>query len=152
MVGWKKAINVFGKKEAPDSPRMKHKNKWGMDEQREFHQQHVPATPQRVIDNPSHTMNARAGSQTPNQTPNQDDWFTAALQQSAQLSELAKQEQAEEEQQDAEHTSPKAGKKRGSKRRQRATAQQPEQDEEQPPQDVDWFNKALQQSAQLDGL
>lgn len=147
MVGWKKAMNVFGKKEAPDSPRLQHKHTWGIDEQRQHQQEHFPATPQRVSDDPINTVSARAESQT----PKQDDWFTAALQQSAQLSELAKQEQAEEEQ-DRKHASPKANRKRGSKLRQRGTAQRPEQDEEQPQQDEDWFNKALKQSAQLDGL
>ena len=74
----------------------------------------------------------------------QDDWYSVALQQSAQLSDLAKAEQAEHEQW-VEQAQQSARGYRASqeKLRNKATAA------DKKPQKEDWFNRALQQSAQL---
>lgn len=146
MVAWKKAIKVFGKHETPDSPRLHTQHKWGVNEQEQWvRQDHIPVTPQSTFTKPSRSVN----SPSETHSSRQDDWFTAALQQSAQLSDLAKQEKADEEQQaDQAGRSSRAKKPHKQKLRDKTEAEQ-----SSPPQrDEDWFNKALQQSAQLESI
>jgi len=146
MVAWKKAMKVFGRHETPDSPRLHNQHKWGVDEQEQFvRQDHIPVTPQSTSTKPSKSVD----TQSETHPPQQDDWFSAALQQSAQLSDLAKQKKVDEEQQaDQAEISSRAKKPNKQKLRHKTEAE-----ESSPPQhDVDWFNKALQQSAQLDSI
>ncbi|KAL0036876.1 hypothetical protein WJX77_003284 [Trebouxia sp. C0004] len=72
MVAWKKAI----------------KERW-------VRQDHTSVTPQSTVTKPSKSVD----TQSETHPSRQDDWFSAALQQSAQLSDLVKQGKADEEQQ-----------------------------------------------------
>ncbi len=138
----KKAKKVFGKTGAPDSPRLQNRQKWGLEDQEQWiRQDQFASVPQHIK---SHA-GSKAETLTSSQRPQQDDWYTAALQQSAQLSELAKQEQAEhDEWVEQEQRTSKGSKHSQEKLRHRGTAAQAA------PQQEDWFNIALQQSAQLD--
>lgn len=146
MVAWKKAIKVFGKHETPDSPRLHNQHKWGVNEQEQWvRQDHIPVTPQSTVTKPSKSVD----TQSETHSSRQDDWFSAALQQSSQLSDLAKQEKADEEQlADQVQSSSRAKKPHKQKLRHETEAEQ-----SSPVQrDEDWFNKALQQSAQLESI
>lgn len=147
MVAWKNAMKVFGKHETPDSPRLHNQHKWGVNEQEQWVQQdHVPVTPQSTRTKPSKSVD----TQSDTRSSRQDDWFSAALQQSAQLSDLAKQEKADEEQQaDQAESSSRAQKPHKQKLRHKTEA---EPSPPPPQHDEDWFNKALQQSAQLESI
>ena len=112
-----------------------------MDEQEQWaRQDQLPAMPQQVLRNSE--MTDAVGSSPIEQR--QDDWYSVALQQSAQLSDLAKAEQAEHEQW-VEQAQQSARGYRASqeKLRNKATAANKK------PQKENWFNMALQQSAQL---
>ncbi len=146
MVAWKKAIKVFGKHETPDSPRLHNQHKWGVNEQEQWvRQDHIPVTPQSTVTKPSKSVD----TQSETYSSRQDDWFSAALQQSAHLSDLTKQEAVDKEQQaDQAQSSSRFKKPHKQKLRHKTEAEQPS-----PPQrDEDWFNKALQQSAQLESI
>ncbi|DBA80588.1 TPA: hypothetical protein ACH3X1_007849 [Trebouxia sp. C0004] len=146
MVAWKKAIKVCGKHETPDSPRLHNQHKWGVNEQERWvRQDHTSVTPQSTVTKPSKSVD----TQSETHPSRQDDWFSAALQQSAQLSDLVKQGKADEEQQaDQAERSSRAKRPHKQKLRHKTEAEK----SSLPQQDKDWFNKALQQSAQLESL
>lgn len=88
----------------------------------------------------SRAVSAHTGGNATDSTP-QQDWFSTALQQSAQLTDLGKQEGQEHE----ETLLSKKDKKQHKDIRRRTVAAQPA------PLEENWFDVALQQSAQLDG-
>lgn len=136
---WKKAKKVLGRKDAPDSPRVagKHtKQTWGLeDQERWVRQDEVPAMLAHNDSSDSH-----------HHQPQQDDWYSAALQQSAQLAELAKEEEAEHRQWVEQEQSTREARPTERRLRHRATPV------EQRPRDDAWFKAALEQSAQLESV
>ena len=92
------------------------------------------------------TLAHNDASNSHHREPQQDDWYSAALQQSAQLTELAKEEEAEHQQWVEQEQSTKQA--RPSERRLR---HRPTVAEQRPPDDA-WFKSALEQSAQLENV
>ena len=125
----------------PDSPRLpyKHNAEWGLEEQEQWRRQEPAslAHHQAASQWASRSQDERSGQVL---SSGQEDWYSAALQQSAQLDEIAKQ--AGSEQADA---SALVEDKRQRHLRHRVAGQAAVQDE-------DWFNIALQQSSQLEQL
>ena len=120
----------FGKKQQPDSPRLpkKDNSKWSLQDQEQWVRQeplssaHFQARPHSTQGNHQQT----AGQQQ------QKDWYSAALQQSAQLGDIAKQEESFPK----DTLLPKEGRhKPGYMRRRAAAGQAAFQDE-------DWFGVA----------
>ena len=129
-----KTKKIFGRKNKPDSPKLpvKQNSTWGLEEQEQWVRQE-PAGPAHPRAASTHT-----GS-NPTVVSPQQDWFSTAMQQSAQLTDLEKKEEPV----DDTLLSRKDKQKQNDLRR-RTSAAQPA-----PPKE-DWFDVALQQSAQLD--
>lgn len=133
-----KTKSLFGKKKQPDSPVLpsKQNGKWGLEEQEQWVQQE-PASGTYQQATPHSTQNHRELELGQQQ---QQDWYSAALQQSAQLSDMSKQ--GESDHKDA--LLPESNRQRSKAARRRAAASHSAS------HDGDWFSVALQQSAQLD--
>lgn len=132
-----KAKSSFGKKGKPDSPKLSHKQNahWGLDEQEQWTRQEPAnlAHHQAASHRTSVNQQDKAGPQQ------QQDWYSAALQQSAQLDEITKQAAPEH----AEALSPEENRRQKHMRRRAAAGHAAERDQ-------NWFSITLQQSAQLD--
>ena len=134
-----KAKKLFGKagEPPPDNPRLHNKQKWDLDDQEQWIQQDQIAQKQYFTD--------KTENVTLSQKAHEDDWYTAALLRSAQLAELAKQEQADHDQWvDQGQKSESNNMSSQAKLRHRAPLAR------KAPPEEDWFSIALQQSAQLD--
>ena len=133
-----KTKSLFGKKKQPDSPVLpsKQNGKWGLEEQEQWVRQEPVSIPYQQA-TPHSTQNNRELSMGQQQ---QQDWYSAALQQSAQLSDMSKQ--GESAHKDA--LLPDTHRQRSKAVRRRAAAGHSASHNE------DWFSIALQQSAQLD--
>lgn len=133
-----KTKSLFGKKRKPDSPVLpaKQNGKWGLEEQEQWVRQEPASVAQQQAT--SDSTNSRHEAALDQQQ--QQDWYSAALQQSAQLDDIAKQGESEHE----DTLLPNKDRQRSRAMRRRAAAGQIA------PQDEDWFSVALQHSAQLD--
>ena len=132
-----KTKGLFSKKRKPDSPVLpaKQNGRWGLAEQEQWVRQE-PASIAQQQATPDSTNSRHEAALVQQQ---QQDWYSAALQQSAQLDNIAKQGESEH----GDTLLPKDNRQRSRAMRRRAAAGQVT------PQDEDWFSVALQQSAQL---
>lgn len=130
-----KTKSLFGKKSKPGSPVLtKQTSKWGLEE----HEQWVRQEPTSAAHQHATPHSTKTSHELGQQE--QQDWYGAALQQSAQLNDIAKQGESEQ----GGTVLPKENRQRSKINRRRAAAGQPAS------QNQDWFSGALQQSAQLD--
>lgn len=131
-----KTKSLFGKKRKPDSPVLtKQNSKWGLEEHEQWVRQELTTAAHQQATPHSTQTGHKLGQQE------QQDWYSAALQQSAQLNDIAKQGESEQ----GVTMLPEEDRQRSKVTRRRAAAGQAAS------QDQDWFSGALQQSAQLDG-
>lgn len=130
-----KTKSLFGKKRKPDSPVLtKQSSKWGLEEHEQWvRQEPTSAAHQQATPHSTKTSHELAKQE-------QQDWYSAALQQSAQLNDIAKQGESEQ----GGTMLPEENRQHSKITRRRAAAGQAAS------QDQDWFSGALQQSARLD--
>lgn len=132
-----KTKSLFGKNRKPDSPVLpaKQNGKWDREEQEQW----VRQEPASVAHQHATPHSADSRHQVALGQQQQQDWYSAALQQSAQLDDIAKQGKPENE----DTLLPKTTRQRSNAMRRSAAPGQVAS------QNQDWFSVALQQSAQL---
>ncbi|KAL3156041.1 hypothetical protein ABBQ32_013029 [Trebouxia sp. C0010 RCD-2024] len=138
----KKGRHLFGRKKQPDSPKLPYKQhaEWGLEEQEQWTRQE-PASLAHHQAASQWTSLGQKERVSAVQSSAQQDWYGAALQQSAQLDEIAKQEESEQ----ADSLPSVKDRPQKHLRRRSAAGQAAAQD-------GNWFNIALQKSSQLDQL
>ena len=148
----------FGRKsKAPDSPALSARHKQARDVQQQERWLHdVQAASSTTSNSPeapstsSDRLNRQAAAPQAQPLNSQADWFTAAMQSSAQLSDMAATPQQDEPQQEGK-LPPKSQKSAGKRRKAHQQLQHDEQDSQHDTESKndDWFNQAVMQSTQL---
>lgn len=148
----------FGRKsKAPDSPALSGRHKQARNVQQQERWLHevqaasstTSSSPEAPSTSPDR-LNRQAAAPQALPLSSQADWFTAAMQSSAQLSDMAAPPQQDESQQEGK-LSPKSKKSAGKRRKAHQQVQHDEQDSQYDTESKndDWFNQAVMQSTQL---